>query len=196
MFIYPCEGRVSSAYRTSQRPDHYGVDFAQSGMVSIVAAAEGTVSRSYISTSYGEVIFLVHHIEGQIWETVYAHMRSGSRKVKQGDYVKQGEHVGDMGNTGQSTGQHLHFELHKGRWDLNKTNAVNPLAYLSEKIEEEESSMKLQKWQYEELAKTYEISYKKGILTSNKWHQKARKQDITIDEIAFLNAVIMGRLIK
>nr|MBS9407609.1 M23 family metallopeptidase [Streptococcus oralis] len=73
---------------------------------------------------------IVHTINGVTWETVYAHMRSGSRTVKQGDYVTQGQTIGVMGNTGQSSGQHLHFELHKGRWDINKSNAVNPLDYL------------------------------------------------------------------
>ena len=69
----------------------------------------GQVSRSYFSTSYGECIMIVHNINGVTWETVYAHMRSGSRTVKQGDYVTQGQTIGVMGETGQAYGQHLHF---------------------------------------------------------------------------------------
>ncbi len=49
--------------------------------------------------------------------------------MKVGDYVKKGQVIGIMGSTGESTGQHLHFELHIGRWNINKSNAVNPLPY-------------------------------------------------------------------
>jgi murein DD-endopeptidase MepM/ murein hydrolase activator NlpD len=43
--------------------------------------------------------------------------------------VSKGQQIGIMGNTGRSTGQHLHFEIHKGPWS-GKTNAVNPMGYL------------------------------------------------------------------
>ena len=129
LFIKPTTGRLTSGFRGA-RSDHNGVDWAQSGTVRIVAAAAGTVSRSYVSTSYGEVVFIVHQLNGQTYETVYAHMRSGSRQVRVGDTVRQGQFIGYMGNTGDSTGQHLHFELHRGRWNLEKSNAVNPLNYI------------------------------------------------------------------
>ncbi|MEB8800221.1 M23 family metallopeptidase, partial [Bacillus cereus] len=129
-FIYPTDTtRITSGFRGS-RPDHHGVDLAEAGYHPIYAAASGQVSRSYLSSSYGECIMIVHTIDGVTWETVYAHMRSGSRTVKEGDYVTQGQTIGIMGNTGDSSGQHLHFELHKGRWNVSKSNAVNPLDYL------------------------------------------------------------------
>ena len=77
---------------------------------------------------------IVHTIDGVTWETVYAHMRSGSRTVNVGDYVTQGQTIGVMGNTGDSSGQHLHFELHKGGWNINKSNAVNPLDHLEKDL--------------------------------------------------------------
>ena len=120
----------SNKWISGSRPDHHGIDLAESGYHPIYAAASGRVSRSYISSSYGECIMIVHTIDGVTWETVYAHMRSGSRTVKEGDYVTQGQTIGVMGNTGDSSGQHLHFELHKGSWNINKSNAVNPLDYL------------------------------------------------------------------
>ncbi|MEW4206258.1 MULTISPECIES: M23 family metallopeptidase [Bacillus cereus group] len=130
IFNYPTDTtRVTSGFRGS-RPDHHGVDFAESGYHPIYASASGQVSQSYLSSSYGECIMIVHNIDGATWETVYAHMRNGSRTVKVGDYVTQGQTIGVMGSTGQSTGQHLHFELHKGRWNVSKSNAVNPLDYL------------------------------------------------------------------
>jgi uncharacterized protein YgiM (DUF1202 family) len=129
-FIYPTDTtRVTSKFRGG-RSDHHGIDIAEPGNHPIFAAASGSVSESRRSDSYGEVIKIVHNINGVTWETVYAHMRSGSRKFNLGDSVKQGQTIGMMGSTGQSTGQHLHFELHKGRWNLSKSNAVDPLKYL------------------------------------------------------------------
>ena len=129
-FIYPTDiTRVTSGFRGS-RPDHHGIDLAESGYHPIYAAASGKVSRSYLSSSYGECIMIVNNIDGVKWETVYAHMRSGSRTVNVGDYVTQGQTIGVMGETGEAYGQHLHFEMHKGSWNMNKSNAVNPLDYL------------------------------------------------------------------
>ncbi|EEM12507.1 MULTISPECIES: M23 family metallopeptidase [Bacillus cereus group] len=56
--------------------------------------------------------------------------RKNSYIVNVGDQVQTGELLGHMENTGHSFGQHLHFELHNGEWNFEKTNAVNPLQYL------------------------------------------------------------------
>ncbi|BAM46363.1 M23 family metallopeptidase [Amphibacillus xylanus] len=141
-FIWPTNTkRVTSPYGPRRHPItgktgsmHHGIDIAESGTRPIYASAAGIVSRSYLSASYGEVIFIRHDINGNAWETVYAHMRSGSRSVKVGDRVKQGQTIGTMGNTGQSTGQHLHFELHKGFWNINKTNGVDPQKFLEKDL--------------------------------------------------------------
>lgn len=130
IFIKPAEGVVSSEYGSRWGRLHAGIDFAKSGNVQVHAAADGVVSRSYTSSSYGEVIFVVHQIDGQTYETVYAHMRSGSRAVQVGDKVQKGQFIGWMGNTGDSTGQHLHFEVHKGRWNIDKSQSVDPRTYL------------------------------------------------------------------
>jgi murein DD-endopeptidase MepM/ murein hydrolase activator NlpD len=129
-FIFPTDAPVSSEFRSPDRPDHHGVDFAASGTNEIKASASGTVSQSYVSSSYGEVVYIQTEIDGVIWEHVYAHMQTGSRTVSVGDSVTQGQVIGIMGNTGDSTGQHLHFELHKGGWNDSKSNAVDPLLYL------------------------------------------------------------------
>ena len=109
--------------------NHFGIDIAASGNVPIVAAADGVVSRSYYSPSYGNVVFVVHYIDGQTYETVYAHMRS--RSISDGTPVSKGQLLGYMGNTGHSYGQHLHFELHVGLWNNAKSNAVDPRRYIS-----------------------------------------------------------------
>jgi murein DD-endopeptidase MepM/ murein hydrolase activator NlpD len=125
-FIRPCEGVVTSEMKQRWGRAHEGLDIAKPGTVPIKAAASGTVSKSYVSSSYGEVIFIVHNINGKTYETVYGHMRKGSRRFKVGDKVNQGTQIGLMGNTGRSTGQHLHFEVHVGRWK----NPVNPRNYI------------------------------------------------------------------
>ncbi|WP_117161352.1 M23 family metallopeptidase [Paraliobacillus sp. X-1268] len=141
-FIWPTDTkRVTSEFRTGSRPDHHGVDIAESGYHPIYASAKGKVTRSDGNGTYGQCIYIEHAINGQTWETVYAHMRDGSRRVSVGEQVNQGEIIGVMGNTGRSSGPHLHFELHKGNWNANKSNAVDPLDYLG--IEEEKEELKI-----------------------------------------------------
>jgi murein DD-endopeptidase MepM/ murein hydrolase activator NlpD len=50
-----------------------------------------------------------------------------SRSVGDGAVVSKGQQIGYMGNTGDSYGQHLHFELHRGPWNAAKSNAINPV---------------------------------------------------------------------
>lgn len=127
-FTRPSAGYVSSTMGERWNKQHAGIDIAASGTVPVVAAADGVVSRSYFSSSYGNVIFVTHSIGGQQWTTVYAHL--SSRQASEGAVVAKGQQIGIMGNTGHSYGQHLHFELHKGPWNYSKSNAVNPLNYI------------------------------------------------------------------
>ncbi|MGY3312012.1 peptidoglycan hydrolase CwlO-like protein [Peribacillus simplex] len=128
-FTRPSAGYVSSRMGERWNKQHAGIDIAASGTVPVVAAADGVVSRSYLSSTYGNVVFVTHSIGGQQWTTVYAHLRS--RQVSEGSVVAKGQQIGIMGSTGHSTGQHLHFELHKGPWNYSKSNAVNPLNYIN-----------------------------------------------------------------
>ena len=142
-FIWPTDTkRVTSPFGPRTHPKtgkvnsmHNGIDIAKSGSRPIFAAADGVVRRSYTSSSYGETIMIEHKLNGDTWETVYAHMREKSRRFSDGQRVKQGDVIGQMGNTGNSTGQHLHFELHKnGLWNMAKSNAVNPEQYLEKDL--------------------------------------------------------------
>jgi uncharacterized protein YgiM (DUF1202 family) len=134
MFIKPAEGSISSPYGNRSGGMHHGIDIAKSGTVQVKASAAGTVSKSYYSSSYGEVIFVKHNINGQTYETVYAHLRSGSRAVSVGESVTQGQFIGYMGATGDANGQHTHFELHKGLWNNDKSNSVDPVPYFSKTV--------------------------------------------------------------
>lgn len=124
-FTRPTSGVLTSGFGSRWGANHFGVDIAQKGTVPVVSAADGVVMNSYYSSSYGNVVFISHSIEGQIYTTVYAHM--SSRSVSAGQSVSKGQQIGYQGNTGQSFGQHLHFELHKGSWNSGKTNAINPI---------------------------------------------------------------------
>ncbi|MGD6968465.1 murein hydrolase activator EnvC family protein [Rossellomorea vietnamensis] len=108
---------------------HYGTDIAAGGNVPIVAAADGYVIKSHYSSSYGNVVYMTHSINGQTFTTVYAHMSGAG--VSSGQFVEKGQRIGTMGNTGYSFGQHLHFELHAGAWNNSKSNAVNPRKYIN-----------------------------------------------------------------
>ncbi|PLS04365.1 peptidase M23 [Neobacillus cucumis] len=121
----PAVGYLSSGFGSRGSERHVGVDIANRASVPILAAADGVVIRSYVSSTYGNCIFVSHSINGQVYTTVYAHM--SSRMVGSGAVVKKGQQIGVMGNTGASHGQHLHFELHKGPWTQDKRFAINPV---------------------------------------------------------------------
>jgi murein DD-endopeptidase MepM/ murein hydrolase activator NlpD len=130
-FIFPTDTQnITSGFRPPDRPDHNGIDFAEAGTHEIVVSASGIVSKSYVSTSFGEVVFIKHVINGQDYETVYAHMQTGTRTVLEGDSVTQGQVLGIMGSTGDSTGQHLHFEMYKPYWTDDNIYAIDPMSLL------------------------------------------------------------------
>lgn len=129
LFTRPAAGYFSSGFGARGGGNHFGLDIAAKGKVSIVAAADGYVFRSYYSSSYGNVIFIRHNLGGRTYTTVYAHL--SARNVSEGTSVSKGQHIGYMGNTGQSYGQHLHFEIHEGDWNASKSNAVDPRRYIN-----------------------------------------------------------------
>lgn len=129
-FMRPANGPVTSGYGARWGSTHFGIDIGKrGGSVPIVAAASGTVLKSYYSSSYGNVVYLTHFVNGQLYTTVYAHLQN--REVRDNQTVKKGQRLGYMGSTGHSTGPHLHFELHKGSWNYSKSNAVNPARYIN-----------------------------------------------------------------
>jgi peptidoglycan hydrolase CwlO-like protein len=125
-FTLPANGIFTSGFEPRWGSFHYGVDIANGAAgVPIWAAADGVVIQSYYSSSYGNVVFIAHSVNGQTYTTVSAHMET--RFVSSGAVVKKGQQIGIMGNTGDSRGKHLHFELHRGSWNSSKSNAINPV---------------------------------------------------------------------
>ncbi|GAA1061600.1 M23 family metallopeptidase [Agromyces bracchium] len=108
--------------------DHHGQDFNPGLGAQIQAIADGVVSNSTdAGGSLGVVTMIDHVIDGQVVTSVYAHMEYGSRRFEVGDTVEVGDVLGTTGNTGMSTGPHLHFEIRIGGID---GYWVDPLEWL------------------------------------------------------------------
>ena len=135
-FICPLKSysRISSEYGWRKNPVtgvnklHAGTDFAAPGGTPIHAAASGYVQvAGWSSGGYGNYVIIYHGkmSDGNQYSTLYGHMRSVATSA--GKYVQQGEIIGYVGSTGNSTGNHLHLEVWKGG---SKANAVNPRGYI------------------------------------------------------------------
>ena len=135
-FICPLKSysRISSEYGWRKNPVsgvnklHAGTDFAAPAGTPIYAAASGYVQvAGWSSGGYGNYVIIYHGkmSDGTAYSTLYGHMRSVATTA--GKYVKQGELIGYVGSTGNSTGNHLHLEVWKGG---SKANAVNPRSYI------------------------------------------------------------------
>lgn len=108
--------RIDPIYKTTKF--HEGMDFSASIGTPIYATGNGTVTKAGWQSGYGRIVKINH---GYGYETWYAHMNKIDVRV--GQKVVRGEVIGEVGNTGKSTGPHLHYEVHvKGR-------VVNPVNY-------------------------------------------------------------------
>ena len=108
--------RVDPIYKSTKF--HEGMDFSANIGTPIYATGNGTVTKAGWQSGYGRVVVINH---GYGYETLYAHMNKINVRV--GQKVTRGEVIGEVGNTGKSTGPHLHYEVHvKGR-------VVNPVNY-------------------------------------------------------------------
>lgn len=125
-WIWPSDGVVTDTFGT-RHGHHKGMDIAGEANTPIHTVDDGIVMKSYYSQTYGNVVFVKHPNN---LETVYAHL--SQRLVKEGQKVKQGDIIGKMGNTGQSSGVHLHLEVHESEWTYEKENALDPIMALGE----------------------------------------------------------------
>ncbi|TFD39490.1 M23 family metallopeptidase, partial [Cryobacterium sp. TMT2-10] len=108
--------------------NHRGQDFNPGIGAPIQSIADGVVSYAQDGEgSLGVHMIIDHMIDGKLVSSVYAHMIHGSMLFKEGDVVKVGQVIGQVGNTGMSTGPHLHFEIRIG--GQNGTH-VDPLVWL------------------------------------------------------------------
>ncbi len=120
-YIWPTRGVFSSGYGWRWGRMHKGIDLANSTGTPIVASKEGRISfAGWHDGGYGYLVE-ISHADGSI--TRYGH--NSRLMVSQGQEVRQGEVISEMGSTGRSTGPHLHFEI-----IAPGVGAMNPLNYL------------------------------------------------------------------
>ena len=124
--IAPTTGRYASPFGPRVHPVtgevgkmHQGMDIANDRWTPIFAPADGVAEMSQFSSSFGNYVVLDH---GNGIKTRYGHMMMSV--LHTGEFVKRYQLIGYMGNTGRSTGPHLHYEV----WVNN--SPVNPLAYI------------------------------------------------------------------
>jgi hypothetical protein len=127
--------RLSSGYGPRGNEFHRGIDLAAPIGTPYYAAADGDVTEARPSTGFGFVIVVRHIINGQIVDTVYGHSHISTFKVKKGDRVKAGDQLAVVGNQGQATGPHLHFEVWPGGWNPSGTGSVDPAGWLDSNVQ-------------------------------------------------------------
>lgn len=123
--------RIDPIYGTARF--HAGMDFSSNIGTPVYVTGDGTVTLADWKQGYGKCIIVDH---GYGYETLYAHLND--YKVRAGQKVTRGEQIGEVGNTGKSTGPHLHYEVHvKGQPD-------NPAKYYFMDLSPEEYDKMLQ----------------------------------------------------
>ncbi len=126
-YIKPISGgRISSGFGRRTAPKkgastyHKGIDWATPVGTAVMASSGGVVERAGWGSGYGYVVY-ISHADGR--QTRYGHL--SKILVKPGDRVSQGQKIALSGNTGRSTGPHIHFEI------LENGAAVNPLSIIN-----------------------------------------------------------------
>jgi murein DD-endopeptidase MepM/ murein hydrolase activator NlpD len=129
-FLWPASGPLTSNFGWRMHPIfhemrfHAGIDIGAPYGAPVWAADDGTVVYAGYASGYGTLVLISHGtVNGQDLTTGYAHM--SQLAVSEGQHVGRGQQVGNVGNEGNSTGPHLHFEVR-----LDGT-PVNPLDYVS-----------------------------------------------------------------
>jgi hypothetical protein len=111
--VWPAQGRITSTYGMRLHPFmrrmyfHEGLDIANKIWTPVIATADGVISLVGMRGDYGISIMIDHY--GGAYTTVYAHLEDVT--VEEGQVVRRNECIGYLGNTGRSTGPHLHYEV-------------------------------------------------------------------------------------
>jgi murein DD-endopeptidase MepM/ murein hydrolase activator NlpD len=121
--VAPTTGRVTSCYGARWGTMHSGVDIANSIGTPIYAPEAGRVLQAGPASGFGLAVYL-QHADGSV--TLYGHVNQFF--VAAGQQVAAGQRIAEIGNKGQSTGPHLHFEVHLGGLYANR---VDPMSWLT-----------------------------------------------------------------
>lgn len=137
----PSKLNISSGFGMRNGEMHNGIDIpGDLNVTNVIASRDGVIVSSTLSSGdicednadstcgsgYGNYV-IIQHVDGN--HTLYAHLAQGSITVNVGDSVKQGQVIGKVGNSGNSTGPHLHFEVRIGGNDI--TSVQDPMTYVS-----------------------------------------------------------------
>lgn len=109
---------------TKRREFHQGLDIKTRIGVPVIAAANGTIVKAERDGNFGKVVEIDHN--GLFFKTLYAHLKEYSDGLKVGQQIQRGQVIGYVGNTGRSTGAHLHY----GIYDIEQEKWVNPMRYI------------------------------------------------------------------
>jgi hypothetical protein len=154
---YPIDGKLGKDFKVTSlmgmrihpvqktKKHHNGTDiWSPHEPCWIEAPYDGTVVEAKKSTSpgggFGNYVIVLMKIDGKFYTTLFAHMQDGTLKVKKGQKITAGSPLGKMGNTGMSTGKHLHWELRLGKvhtWDAMGKNYIEPIAFFKALIAKE-----------------------------------------------------------
>ena len=125
-FVMPINGaHMTSCFCSRWGTFHWGIDLAAPMRTPEYAAGDGVVLRAGAASGFGLAVYILHE-NGDV--TVYGHM--DSILVEPGQFVEAGETIALLGNRGQSTGPHLHFEVHQGGEEGKR---IDPVAWLNER---------------------------------------------------------------
>jgi hypothetical protein len=191
-WMWPAEGVLTDSFGT-RNGDHKGIDIAAPLGSPVYAVDKGIVTKSYYSDTYGNVVFVKHDYG---METVYAHLQE--RMVQEGVKVDQGGIIGKMGNTGDSSGVHLHFEVHTKEWTFDKKNAVNPMTALgyvevgqaiAVSANKQQKAMETSAWTHSDELQTYVVRQGDTLFSI------ARENGLSVKELTGANN-ITSSLIK
>ena len=121
------DGKITTAYKKKgkmwSKGYHTGIDFAVAQGTDVIAVAPGVIANSNWGKAYGVQLVQEVLYKGKKFYVIYAHLSKALVKI--GDKVVKGQHIGESGNTGNSSGPHLHFEVRNNiRWSAGKD--VNP----------------------------------------------------------------------
>lgn len=122
-FVFPARGILTSGFGTRWGSLHAGLDIANAVGTPIYAASDGEVVASGPTPGYGMWV-KIRASDGTV--TLYGHIDTAA--VQEGDRVMAGDQIATMGNRGNSTGPHLHFEVHR-----NGSDKTDPMAWLQER---------------------------------------------------------------
>ncbi len=177
-YWHPKQGPINSYFGWRDGRMHKGIDIDLERGNPVVSSFDGMVRVARLQGAFGNVV-IVRHYNGL--ETVYAHL--SKIKVKPGQVVLAGQLIGLGGNTGRSSGPHLHFEIRFKGQALNPANLVN---FETGQLQNDSIIIKKTRYgivSYPVNAKVYTVS--KG----DNWFEVAKRFGHTVNELCALNGI-------